>query len=165
MERGGTSQAPLGSAFPAFPQPSAMACLTLRLPFLVHMDLQPLLDAATFNDDGLVAAIAQDDATGDVLMLAYMNRDTLRQTLETGVMTYWSRSRQKVWVKGETSGNVQRVKAAFVDCDGDALLFRIEQVGEAACHTGHRSCFYRRVEDGALETVGTPVFDASSVYK
>ena len=129
------------------------------------MDLQPLLDAATFDDAGLVAAIAQDDATGDVLMLAYMNADTLRQTLETGVMTYWSRSRQKVWVKGETSGNVQRVKAAYVDCDGDALLFRVEQVGGAACHTGHRSCFYRRVEDGALETEGEPVFDADSVYK
>ena len=128
------------------------------------MDLQPLLDAATFNADGLVAAIAQDDATGDVLMLAYMNRDTLRQTLETGVMTYWSRSRQKVWVKGETSGNVQRVKAAYVDCDGDALLFRIEQVGNAACHTGHRSCFYRKVDDGALDVVEDPVFDASSVY-
>ncbi len=129
------------------------------------MDLQPLLDAATFDDNGLVAAIAQDDATGDVLMLAYMNRETLRMTLESGVMTYWSRSRQKVWKKGETSGNVQKVKAAYVDCDGDALLFRIEQVGGAACHTGHRSCFYRRVEDGELETVGTPVFDADSVYK
>ena len=128
------------------------------------MDLQPLLDAATFNADGLVAAIAQDDATGDVLMLAYMNRDTLRQTLETGVMTYWSRSRQKVWVKGETSGNVQHVKSAYVDCDGDALLFRIEQIGNAACHTGHRSCFYRKVEDGNLEVVDDPVFDASSVY-
>jgi len=129
------------------------------------MDLQPLLDAATFNADGLVAAIAQDDATGDVLMLAYMNAETLRMTLESGVMTYWSRSRQKVWKKGETSGNVQHVKAAFVDCDGDAILFRVEQVGGAACHTGHRSCFYRQVEDGALETVGTPVFDADSVYK
>ena len=128
------------------------------------MDLQPLLDAATFNDDGLVAAIAQDDATGDVLMLAYMNRDTLRQTLETGVMTYWSRSRQKVWVKGETSGNVQRVRSAHIDCDGDALLFRIEQEGGAACHTGHRSCFYRKVEDGELTVDDNPVFDASSVY-
>lgn len=128
------------------------------------MDLQPLLDTATFNADGLVAAIAQDDATGDVLMLAYMNRDTLRQTLETGVMTYWSRSRQKVWVKGETSGNIQRVKSAFIDCDGDAILFRIEQVGGAACHTGHRSCFYRQIEDGDLKEVEDPVFDASSVY-
>ena len=129
------------------------------------MNVQPLLDAAKFDADGLVAAIAQDDATGDVLMLAYMNRDTLRQTLETGVMTYWSRSRQKVWVKGETSGNTQRVKSAYVDCDGDALLFRIDQAGGAACHTGHRSCFYRRVEDGALAETGAPVFDADAVYK
>ncbi len=128
------------------------------------MDLQPLLDAATFNADGLVAAIAQDHETGDVLMLAYMNRETLRQTLETGVMTYWSRSRQKVWVKGETSGNVQNVKAAFVDCDGDALLFKVEQVGGAACHTGHRSCFYRRVEDGELAVTDAPVFDPDAVY-
>lgn len=128
------------------------------------MDLQPLLDAATFNDDGLVAAIAQDHRTGEVLMLAYMNRDTLRQTLETGVMTYWSRSRQKVWVKGETSGNVQNVREARVDCDGDALLFKVEQVGGAACHTGHRSCFYRRVEDGALPETDAPVFDADAVY-
>ena len=94
-----------------------------------------------------------------------MNRETLQMTLESGVMTYWSRSRQKVWKKGETSGNVQKVKAAYVDCDGDALLFRIEQVGGAACHTGHRSCFYRKVEDGELETVGEPVFDADAVYK
>ena len=129
------------------------------------MTLDPILDAATFDADGLVAAIAQDDATGDVLMLAYMNRDTLRQTLETGVMTYWSRSRQKVWVKGETSGNVQRVRSAAIDCDGDALLFRVEQVGEAACHTGHRSCFYRRIEDGQLVVDGEPVFDADAVYK
>ena len=129
------------------------------------MTLDPILDAATFDADGLVAAIAQDHATGDVLMLAYMNRDTLRQTLETGVMTYWSRSRQKVWVKGETSGNVQRVRSAAIDCDGDALLFRIEQVGDAACHTGHRSCFYRRIEDGQLVVDGEPVFDADAVYK
>ena len=129
------------------------------------MTLDPILDAATFDADGLVAAIAQDDATGDVLMLAYMNRDTLRQTLETGVMTYWSRSRQKVWVKGETSGNVQRVRSAAIDCDGDALLFRVEQVGEAACHTGHRSCFYRRIEGGQLVVDGEPVFDADAVYK
>jgi phosphoribosyl-AMP cyclohydrolase len=129
------------------------------------MNLQPLLDAVTYDTNGLCTAIAQDHATGEVLMLAYMNEATLRQTLETGVMTYWSRSRQKVWVKGETSGNVQRVHEAFVDCDGDALLFRVEQVGDAACHTGHRSCFYRRVDDGALTVVGTPVFDAEAVYK
>ena len=128
------------------------------------MDLQPLLDAATFDANGLVAAIAQDHQTGEVLMLAYMNADTLRQTLETGVMTYWSRSRQKVWVKGETSGNVQNVHGASIDCDGDALLFQVEQVGDAACHTGHRTCFYRRADDGSLSVASTPVFDAAAVY-
>ena len=97
-------------------------------------------------------------------MLAYRNADTLRQTLESGVMTYWSRSRQKVWVKGESSGHVQRVHSAAIDCDGDALLFRIEQVGGAACHTGHRSCFYRRVEDGALVETEPAVFDPAAVY-
>ena len=127
--------------------------------------MHPLLDAALFDDaTGLVAVIAQDHATGEVLMLAYMTRDTLQTTLATGVMTYWSRSRQKVWVKGETSGHVQRVHSVAVDCDGDALLFRVEQVGGAACHTGHRTCFYRRVEGEALVEVGKPVFDAAAVY-
>ncbi len=135
------------------------------MPFTAS-DARPLLDAARFDADGLVAAVAQDDATGDVLMLAYMNRETLRQTLETGVMTYWSRSRQKVWVKGETSGHVQNVRSVAVDCDGDALLFRIEQVGGAACHTGHRSCFYRAVAaDGALATAGEPVVDPAALYR
>lgn len=128
-------------------------------------DLSEVLAAARFDADGLVAAIAQDDATGDVLMLAYMTRDTLRQTLETRVMTYWSRSRQKVWVKGETSGHVQRVRAAAIDCDGDALLFRVEQVGGAACHTGHRSCFFREVDAaGGLRETARRVFDAGAVY-
>lgn len=127
--------------------------------------MHPLLDAARFDDTtGLVAAIAQDHATGEVLMLAYMNRETLATTLETNVMTYWSRSRQKVWVKGETSGHVQRVHSAAVDCDGDALLFRVEQVGGAACHTGHRTCFFRQVDGEALVEVGQPVFDAAAVY-
>ncbi len=134
------------------------------MPFSVS-DPDPLLAAARFDAAGLVAAVAQDDATGDVLMLAYMNRDTLRQTLETGVMTYWSRSRQKVWVKGETSGHVQHVRSVAVDCDGDALLFRIEQVGGAACHTGHRSCFYRTPgADGALEALDAPVVSEADLY-
>ncbi|MDX1530782.1 MAG: phosphoribosyl-AMP cyclohydrolase [Rhodothermales bacterium] len=129
------------------------------------MNLQPILDAAKFDANGLVSAIAQDAETGRVLMLAYMNRDTLRQTLETGTMTYWSRSRQKVWVKGETSGNVQKVRAAYVDCDGDALLFEVEQVGGAACHTGHTSCFFRRIEDGGFAETEPPVFDPEAVYE
>lgn len=124
-----------------------------------------LLNAVQFDDDGLVAAIAQDHDTGDVLMMAYMTAETLHETLETGRMVYWSRSRQAVWRKGETSGNVQHVHAAHLDCDGDVLLFQVEQVGDAACHTGHRSCFYRRVErDGSLVNDGTKVFDPDEVY-
>lgn len=128
------------------------------------MDLQPFLDQVKYNPDGLVTAIAQDAATNEVLMLAYMNADTLRQTLETGVMTYWSRSRKEVWVKGQRSGNTQRVRDIRIDCDGDALLFKVEQIGGAACHTGHRSCFYRAFEDGRLGTTDEPVFDPATVY-
>lgn len=113
------------------------------------MSIQTLLDIVTFNTQGLVTAIAQDYATNEVLMVAYMNADTLRQTLETGLMTYWSRSRQEVWVKGATSGHTQHVREIRIDCDGDALLFKVEQEG-AACHTGHRSCFYRVFEDGTV---------------
>lgn len=128
------------------------------------MDADTLLDAVTFDDDGLVLAIAQDAATKDVLMVAYMNEETLRQTLDTGRMTYWSRSRQMVWKKGEASGHVQRMRSVRVDCDGDALLFEVEQVGGAACHTGHRSCFYRRLDDGTLVDDGEQVFDPDEVY-
>jgi phosphoribosyl-AMP cyclohydrolase len=128
------------------------------------MDAQALIDVVTFDDDGLVLAIAQDADTKQVLMVAYMNEATLRQTLDTGRMTYWSRSRQKVWKKGETSGNVQHVRSVRVDCDGDALLFGVEQEGGAACHTGHRSCFFRRLEDGTLVDAGDQVFDPGDVY-
>ncbi|MES3630356.1 MAG: phosphoribosyl-AMP cyclohydrolase [Longimonas sp.] len=123
-----------------------------------------LLDHVQFDDDGLVAAIAQDHASGTVLMVAYMNADTLQETLDTGRMVYWSRSRQTVWRKGETSGNVQHVHEVRIDCDGDMLLFKVEQVGNAACHTGHQSCFYRRVEDESLVNDGTKVFDPETVY-
>jgi len=123
-----------------------------------------LLDAVQFDDDGLVAAIVQDHETGDVLMMAYMNAETLQETLQTGRMVYWSRSRQAVWRKGETSGNVQHVREARIDCDGDTLLFRVDQVGNAACHTGHRSCFYRRVQGDELVNDGTQVFDPKKVY-
>ncbi len=98
-------------------------------------------------------------------MLAYMNEATLRQTLETRVMTYWSRSRKKVWIKGESSGNTQEVREARIDCDGDALLFKVVQHGGAACHTGHRSCFYRKVEGDALVETGEPLFNPAEVYK
>ena len=101
------------------------------------------LDQVKYDAAGLVPAIAQDRATGTVLMLAWMNADTLRETLETGRMVYWSRSRQERWAKGDTSGDVQRVVEASYDCDGDALLFVVDQVGQGACHTGEFTCFYR----------------------
>jgi len=113
---------------------------------------------------GLVTAIAQDDATGEVLMVAYMNEESLRRTLETGEVVYWSRSRKKLWHKGEESGNVQRLKGFYVDCDGDAVVLKVEQVGGAACHTGKRNCFFRRIDRGEIEDVGEQVFDPDEVY-
>ncbi len=101
------------------------------------------IDELKFDERGLIPVIVQDYENGDVLMLAYMNKETLHQTLETGKATYWSRSRQKVWVKGETSGHFQLVKELYYDCDGDTILIKVEQVGGIACHTGNRSCFYR----------------------
>ena len=114
--------------------------------------------------DGLVATIAQDHETGEVLMVAYMNEESLRRTLELGEVVYWSRSRQKYWHKGEESGNVQKLKGMYVDCDGDALVLRVEQVGGAACHTGKRNCFFRRIDEGRIEDVGEQVFDPKEVY-
>jgi phosphoribosyl-AMP cyclohydrolase len=101
------------------------------------------LAAVKYDANGLVPAVCQEHATGDVLMVGYMNAETLRLTLETGRMTYWSRSRQEVWIKGETSGERQWVREASYDCDGDTLLFKVEQEGGGACHTGNRTCFYR----------------------
>ena len=117
------------------------------------------------STDGLLPAIAQDWQTGEVLMLAYVNAEAWRRTLETGVATYWSRSRQKLWIKGESSGHVQKIKEILIDCDDDTVVFKIEQVGGAACHTGYRSCFFRRVAGDTLETVGERVFDPEKVYK
>jgi phosphoribosyl-AMP cyclohydrolase len=105
-----------------------------------------LLDQIKWNEKGLVAAIAQDAASLEVLMLAWMNRDSLQLTLETGDAHYWSRSRQALWKKGETSGHIQHVKELRLDCDGDALLLKVDQVGGIACHTGRRRCFYQLLE-------------------
>ncbi len=104
------------------------------------------LDDVSWNDDGLVAAIAQEAGTGDVLMLAWMSREALAETLARGEAVYWSRSRQRLWHKGETSGHFQKVHDIRLDCDGDAILLRVEQVGRVACHTGRHACFYRRLE-------------------
>ena len=121
------------------------------------------LDAVTFDNNGLVPAIVQDAATDQVLMMAYMTAETLQDTLDTGRMVYWSRSRKERWVKGATSGHIQRVEEVRVDCDGDTLLFKVQQEG-GACHTGYRSCFYRRADEGALVADGEKVFDPEEVY-
>lgn len=114
---------------------------------------------------GLVPAIAQDYRTGEVLMVAFMNQAAWESTLKTGRATYYSRSRKSLWVKGETSGNVQLVKEIRVDCDNDAVLLKIEQVGAAACHTGHRSCFHKQVQNESVRIIGEPIFDPKEVYK
>lgn len=109
-----------------------------------------ILSNLKFNADGLIPAIIQDNENGQVLMMAWMNEESLKRTIESGLCTYWSRSRQKYWVKGETSGHVQHVKRIAVDCDMDALLIWVEQVG-AACHENFRSCFFRDIADGELK--------------
>jgi phosphoribosyl-AMP cyclohydrolase len=114
---------------------------------------------------GLVPAIAQDAATGEILMLAYMNEESFQETRRTGRACYFSRSRNKLWRKGEESGNVQEVLEIRVDCDQDTILLKVHQVGGAACHTGFRSCFYRKIEDGRLHEDGTRIFDPNEVYK
>lgn len=113
---------------------------------------------------GLLPAIAQDAASGEVLMLAWMNADAWRETLKTGEAHYFSRSRQKLWHKGETSGNVQKIRAIRIDCDNDAILLLVEQIGGAACHTGRQSCFFRELKDGAIGVRSPLLFDPAAVY-
>jgi phosphoribosyl-AMP cyclohydrolase len=114
---------------------------------------------------GLVAAIAQDADTGQVLMLAWMNREAYEETVRTGRAVYFSRSRNRLWRKGEESGHVQQVREIFIDCDADAILLKVHQVGGAACHEGYRSCFFRKVDGQGLTVVGERVFDPKQVYK
>jgi phosphoribosyl-AMP cyclohydrolase len=114
---------------------------------------------------GLIPAIVQDAASGEVLMLAFMDPEAWNLTLKTGEAHYYSRTRKKVWRKGETSGHVQRVKAVYLDCDEDTVLLKVEQVGGAACHTGYRSCFYRRREGEGWQVVGSLIFDPQEVYR
>jgi phosphoribosyl-AMP cyclohydrolase len=120
-----------------------------------------------FDNNELIPVIAQDDQTGDVLMLAYMNREAYELTLRTGRVCYWSRSRQKLWRKGEESGNIQELKSLYFDCDADTLLARVDQIGGAACHEGYRSCFFRRIDlqTGDVYVQGERVFDPAQVYK
>lgn len=114
--------------------------------------------------DGLVTTVAQDWQTGEVLMVAYMNAESWELTQKTGIMHYWSRSRGKLWKKGESSGNLQEVKELRIDCDEDCVLAKVRQIGEAACHTGYRSCFHRVVEGGTTRVDGVLVFDPAKVY-
>ena len=114
---------------------------------------------------GIVPAIAQDAATGEILMLAYMNEESFRETTRTGRACYFSRSRNRLWRKGEESGNVQEVVEVRIDCDRDAILLKVNQVGGAACHTGYRSCFYRVLQNGSLREDGVKVFDPEEVYR
>lgn len=122
--------------------------------------------ALNFNKatDGLLPAIVQDHQTKEILMLAYINKEAWEKTLETGKAHYWSRSRNKLWLKGETSGHVQLIKQILVDCDDDTVVYRVEQLGGAACHTGHRSCFFRKLDGDQLITTEETVFDPDLVY-
>jgi phosphoribosyl-AMP cyclohydrolase len=114
---------------------------------------------------GLVPAIAQDADTGEVLMLAWMNREAYEETLRTGRACYFSRSRNRLWRKGEESGHVQEVREVRIDCDADTVLLKVRQVGDAACHEGYRTCFFRRVDGDTLQVVGERVFDPKQVYQ
>ncbi len=116
------------------------------------------------DKDGLLPAIVQDAESGDILMLAYINSESWQKTLKTGKAHFWSRSRQKLWLKGETSGHVQLVREILVDCDQDTVVLKVEQLGGAACHKGYGSCFFRKVVDGGLKIVSEKVFDPDTVY-
>ncbi|MEZ5541254.1 MAG: phosphoribosyl-AMP cyclohydrolase [Pseudomonadota bacterium] len=122
------------------------------------------LDAIKWDANGLVPAIAQDAADGRILMVAWMNREALRLTAEGGTAVYWSRSRRRLWHKGEESGHVQQVREIRLDCDNDVIVLQVEQVGGIACHTGRRSCFYQRLEDGRWVSVEPVLKDPDSIY-
>jgi phosphoribosyl-AMP cyclohydrolase len=117
------------------------------------------------KDNGLIPAIAQDVNTGEVLMMAYMNKVAWQKTLQTGYVHYWSRTKNKLWKKGETSGNLQKVEEIRIDCDGDCILFKIHQIGEAACHTGYRSCFYRIIRGDEVFIDNPKIFDPEEKYR
>jgi phosphoribosyl-AMP cyclohydrolase len=123
------------------------------------------LDEVPWSGDGLVAVVAQDFSSDRVLTVAWMNREALQKTAETGEAVYWSRSRQKLWRKGEESGHVQKVREVRIDCDSDAILLKVEQAGGIACHTGRESCFFRKLENGKWVTVDPVLKDPSLIYK
>jgi phosphoribosyl-AMP cyclohydrolase len=123
------------------------------------------LDEVKFDDRGLVTAIAQDAASGKVLMVAWMNREALRQTVADGAAVYWSRSRGRLWHKGEESGHTQRVREVRLDCDGDVILLAVEQMGGIACHTGRERCFFRKLADGRWEPVEPVLKEPEEIYR
>ena len=123
------------------------------------------LNKVNWSEDGLVPAIAQDATSGDILMVAWMNREALRKTVELGEAVYWSRSRKKLWHKGEESGHTQQVKEIRLDCDEDVVLLKIDQSGGIACHTGRRSCFFQRLEQDKWVTVDPVLKDPHEIYK
>jgi phosphoribosyl-AMP cyclohydrolase len=123
------------------------------------------LDEVPWNESGLIAVVTQDHKSGRVLTVAWMNRAALQQTVETKEAVYWSRSRKKLWRKGEESGHVQRVLEVRLDCDADAVLLKVEQAGGIACHTGRESCFFRKLEDGRWVTADPVLKDPSLIYK
>jgi phosphoribosyl-AMP cyclohydrolase len=137
---------------------------TERLPAGTHLPWAEVLEQVRFNAAGLIPAIAQQHDSGEVLMLAWMNREALLETLRTGRVCYWSRSRNQLWRKGETSGQVQRLLELRLDCDGDALLLRVAQTGPA-CHTGRRSCFYHAVHDDQVAIASDPLISPDQLYK
>jgi phosphoribosyl-AMP cyclohydrolase len=123
------------------------------------------LDEVPWNEQGLIPAIAQDAASGRILMVAWMNRESLEQTSSGGQAVYWSRSRNRLWRKGEESGNAQRVVEIRLDCDADAILLKVEQAGGIACHTGRESCFFRKLEKGRWVTTDPVLKDPSQIYR
>jgi phosphoribosyl-AMP cyclohydrolase len=129
-----------------------------------NVDNPDWLDVIRWTDDGLVPAIAQDAATGDILMMAWMNRESLRLTALEGQAVYWSRSRGKLWRKGESSGHQQVIKDISLDCDEDVIVLKVEQKGGIACHTGRRSCFYRSLKDGQWVSVDPVIKDPDAIY-
>lgn len=128
------------------------------------MSTQQLLEQLSFNNDGLVPVITQDVASGDILMMAWMNAEALAATMERGEAVYWSRSRQKLWHKGEESGNTQQIHEIRLDCDGDTLLLKVEQTGGIACHTGRRHCFYRLLEGDQWSTTDPVLVSPDDMY-
>ena len=124
-----------------------------------------LLERVSFNKEGLLPVIVQDMNRGEVLMMAWMNREALKKTITSGKAYFWSRSRQKLWLKGESSGHYQLVREMWIDCDEDTLLIKVEQI-KAACHKGYKSCFFRKInKEGKIELIGEKVFEPGEVYE